>query len=262
MDERSYGLLNLFSQAAQKYSIPQIMKMKYNVKDRGSQPDEYNMCYKKTMTHLASTVGPDWVCFWWKSANIDNYESCVQRISALGQQKPTSDQVAWFGNLNSPLNDVPEYYTRPRLQEIALANPTLLHVQHVPPHNDKIDERVPNYMTLHDMVQKYKYLLDIGGNGYSGRLKFLLFSHRPVFVVDREYIEYFHNLLVPFIHYIPVREDLSDLVDKIRWANANQQKCQEIAEAAYTFATTHLVKDKFLERIRDVYNNLATKGTF
>jgi len=106
------------------------------------------------------------------------------------------------------------------------------------------------------MIRKYKYLLDIGGNGYSGRLKFLLFSNRPVFIVERNYIEYWHNQLIPYVHYIPVREDLSDLLIQIIWAEANPIKCKEITTAAFNFAQNNLTTENFTKRIAEVYQNL------
>lgn len=78
----------------------------------------------------------------------------------------------------------------------------------------------------------YRFLIDIGGNGYSGRLKLLLFSRHPLLIVDRDYIEFFHSSLVPYVHYVPVKMDLSDLLEKARWIRDNYEKRLEIAANA------------------------------
>lgn len=36
----------------------------------------------------------------------------------------------------------------------------------------------------------------------------------------------------PNIHYIPMKQDISDLKEKIEWARANDDKAQEIAKNA------------------------------
>lgn len=36
------------------------------------------------------------------------------------------------------------------------------------------------YISMPDLVRKYSILIDIEDSGYSGRLKYLLLSHRPV----------------------------------------------------------------------------------
>jgi hypothetical protein len=36
-----------------------------------------------------------------------------------------------------------------------------------------------NYISTDQLVSKYSILIDIEGTGYSGRLKHLLWSHRP-----------------------------------------------------------------------------------
>lgn len=41
---------------------------------------------------------------------------------------------------------------------------------------------------------------------------------------DSGYYEHFYNELRPWEHYIPVRADLGDLLDKIRWARSHDEE--------------------------------------
>jgi hypothetical protein len=182
----------------------------------------------------------------------------VLKIIQASDAKPMSSKVGWYGNLTSPLKDVPEYLTRPKLKAIADANSTLLDIIHIAPNRGIIDANIENYMTLEDLVRNYKYLLDIGGNGYSGRLKYLLFSKRPLILVERRYVEYFHDDLLPFVHYIPVKTDLSDLIDKILWIHSNEKVCEQIAENALQFAKTNFTKEKLCQRIMQVYSHIIS----
>jgi len=119
-----------------------------------------------------------------------------------------------------------------------------------------INNNNPNYLSLPDLM-KYKYLIDIGGNGYSGRLKFLLFSKRPLLIVDRNYIEYFHDDLVPYLHYIPVKMDLSDLDEQVNWMISNPEKSLEIANNAFEYAMNNFNLDNLIDRVYHVYKNLT-----
>jgi hypothetical protein len=84
-----------------------------------------------------------------------------------------------------------------------------------------------------ETLATYKYHIDIGGGGgttWSGTLEKLampgvLFHH----VTPTK--DYFHDLLVPYVHYIPVKDDLSDLREKYEWAESHPQQAKQIANA-------------------------------
>lgn len=71
---------------------------------------------------------------------------------------------------------------------------------------------------------KYKYQLNIDGTVAAYRLPYLLAGNSVVFKQDSTYYEHFYSELKPFVHYIPIKRDLSDLVDKIKWAINNDEK--------------------------------------
>ena len=47
-------------------------------------------------------------------------------------------------------------------------------------------------------------------------------------------VPWLYTVLKPFEHYVPVRPDLSDLIERIEWLRANDAKAQKIAEAGRT----------------------------
>lgn len=93
------------------------------------------------------------------------------------------------------------------------------------------------------MVKTYSILIDIEGNGYSGRLKYLLWTLIPLLFVDRPYKEYFFEFLEEWKHYIPVKRDLSDLVEKTELCLLNYSRAQEIAKNAYEFSKKYLTRE-------------------
>jgi len=234
--------------------------MKINCEDRGNENEhvkEYSMCYHRNKPNLEKYCGVDWVFHHWPSANILSYEDTVDEIIMASTSQPIINKVGWYGNLYSPKPDVIEYKTRPLLKKIGDMYPHIFDIIHILPNNGVIDGSIKQYCSLVDLLQ-YRYLIDIGGNGYSGRLKFLLFSKRPLLLVDRNYIEYFHNDLQPYVHYIPVNMDLSNLMEQIGWMQNNDAQCIEIANNAFQYAITHFTEEKLCERIAYVYNHLRS----
>lgn len=61
---------------------------------------------------------------------------------------------------------------------------------------------------------QYKYVFDVDGNGWSGRFKRLITSNSLIFK-STIYPEWFHDRIEPWVHYVPVQTDLSDLHDTL-----------------------------------------------
>jgi len=256
--ERDEAILYFLETYSKKYNNPDGKNIKYNTLDRGNEnpnEKEYSMCYNKSIPELEKYCGPDSVFYHWPSANIHSFETEAEDIMAASKRPYSISKAAWTGNIYSPEEDVIESKTRPLLKKIGDENPDIFDIVHVSPVKGVIDEKSANYSRISDLM-KYKYLIDIGGNGWSGRLKFLLFSNRPILLVDRKYIEYFYNDLIPYEHYIPVKTDLSDLITQVKWADAHPKECERIAKNARNFALQQFTLDKLLERVHYVYGNL------
>lgn len=86
---------------------------------------------------------------------------------------------------------------------------------------------------------KHKYLLDIDGNTFSGRFVPFLHSGSLVFKAT-VFTEYFRDWLQPFVHFVPVELDLSDLEDKVKWALEHDREARQIALNGQKFAEEHL----------------------
>jgi len=104
-------------------------------------------------------------------------------------------------------------------------------------------------MTL-ETLGTYRYHIDLGGGGgttWSGTIEKLglpglLFHH----VTPTK--DYFHDKMVPWVHYIPIKEDLSDLREKFNWAEANPNMAQQISAQATELARW-LGTDKGMEEM-------------
>ena len=96
---------------------------------------------------------------------------------------------------------------------------------------------IGDYVSMSDQA-KYKYHIDLGGGGgttWTGTIQKLalpgvLFHH----VTPTK--DWFHDLLVPWEHYIPIQTDLSDLREKYEWAESHQDEARRISENGTRFA--------------------------
>lgn len=88
---------------------------------------------------------------------------------------------------------------------------------------------------------EYKYQLNIDGSVAAYRFPYLLAGDSLVLKQKSKYYEYFYNDAVPGKHYMPVKSDLSDLVEKITWAKKHDKDALEIAKAARQFARDNLL---------------------
>ncbi|KAF8960655.1 glycosyl transferase family 90-domain-containing protein [Flammula alnicola] len=66
----------------------------------------------------------------------------------------------------------------------------------------------------------YKYVIDVDGNGWSGRFKRLITSNSMIFK-STIYPEWFADRVAPWVHYVPIQVDLSDLHDALLFFRGN-----------------------------------------
>ncbi|KAJ7288454.1 glycosyl transferase family 90-domain-containing protein [Mycena rebaudengoi] len=163
--------------------------------------------------------------------------------------KDKKEQVYWRGMSNGGHISGQNYRKFPRFRLVELARN----------HSDLIDARMTRFAETHctddtcdrdgiikeydiggpmspkEDIYHYKYLLDVDGNTFSGRYFGLLRSGSLVFK-STVFDEYFNEWLRPYVHYIPVQADLSDLVEKIEWAIAHDNEARLIQETGKLWA--------------------------
>ena len=90
---------------------------------------------------------------------------------------------------------------------------------------------------------KYKYQILIDGNtcAYS-RAYWQLFSDCLMFKQTSPNIQWYYRSLLPYVHYVPVAYDLSDLTEKIKWAREHDEEAFKIVQNANDFAQKNLKK--------------------
>jgi hypothetical protein len=107
---------------------------------------------------------------------------------------------------------------------------------------------------------KYKYQIVLDGiqctnPGYAWRL----LSDCCVLKVDSIVFQWFYHDLKPWVHYIPIKQDLSDLVEKILWLQQHDDEAYAIAVNGQKFALEYLKVDDFFEYAKMVLEIYSEK---
>ena len=103
----------------------------------------------------------------------------------------------------------------------------------------------PNELTLsyREQQSKFKYILDIEGFSWSSRLKEILHLDMLIFKVENDYIDFTSQLLEEGKHFISIKRDLSNLENKLNWAQTNDIEAQKIKSDSITFTSKYTNAD-------------------
>mmetsp|Transcript_31424 Transcript_31424/g.94011 ORF Transcript_31424/g.94011 Transcript_31424/m.94011 type:complete len:454 (-) Transcript_31424:285-1646(-) len=87
-----------------------------------------------------------------------------------------------------------------------------------------------------EQMMRCKYLLALPGNDVSTGLKWMLYSDSVVVMPRPRKVTWaMEEFLVPYVHYLPVEEDLSDLRERLEWAREHDDLCRNISMHATHF---------------------------
>ncbi len=88
---------------------------------------------------------------------------------------------------------------------------------------------------------QYKYHIYVDGNvsPYTGS-GWKFFINSLIFKPDSPWTQWYYDALKPFEHYVPVKMDLEDLVEKVQWAISHDVEASRIAKNCRNFALSHI----------------------
>ncbi|XP_020295225.1 KDEL motif-containing protein 1-like isoform X2 [Pseudomyrmex gracilis] len=211
---------------------------------------------------LVLDKGPLYPIFSWCGSEdtrdivMPTYDLTESSLEAMG--RVMLDTLSVQGNTNLPWeNKIEQLFWRGRdsrrerldLIDISRKHPELFNVSitNFFFFRDEMDKYGPaqNQVSLFHFF-KYKYQLNIDGTVAAYRFPYLLAGDSLVFKQESKYYEFFYKELVPGLHYVPVKRDLSDLVDKINWARNHDEDALKIARLARQFSRDNLLPSDIL----------------
>ena len=99
------------------------------------------------------------------------------------------------------------------------------------------------YIPMGDQLA-YAYLPCLDGIvcTYPG-LYYRLLSNSVVLKAESADELWYYRLLKPFVHYVPLASDCSDIVDVVKWSREHDSLCEQIANAATELVRSHLSEE-------------------
>ena len=180
----------------------------------------------------------------WPECGMPDYS---QTVESFVNSRALLAKVGWIGNPSTNpirVKFLEEYGNTPFSEGIAN------HWNRKVPKS--LWKNTPTYLSYQDQVDRWKYLLDMDGVGYSARAKVLLNSPRIVFFVESGYQEWWREFAVPWKHYVPVKHDLSDLETAFNRVENDESLQAFLRENQAGFARTFLSKATALSRVREI----------
>lgn len=96
-----------------------------------------------------------------------------------------------------------------------------------------------------DELLKYKMLVFIEGNDVASGLKWGLYSNSVVMIPKPTVSSWaMEELLEPYVHYIPLKDDLSDMDTQIEWILSHDREAQKIASRGQLWIRDLLFDDQ------------------
>lgn len=159
------------------------------------------------------------------------------------------DKMVWRGRDSNPLRVK-------FVDEIAASYPHLIdanisknQMNYYPSELDRLNDKLLQAGKKVERISffnfwKYKYLLSIDGTVAAYRIPALLAGNSALFLPASPWYEHFYSQLEPWVHFVPVKEDLGDVVQQLLWARKHDAAVKNISRNARLFARDHLTAEQ------------------
>jgi hypothetical protein len=117
-----------------------------------------------------------------------------------------------------------------------------------------------NEIPAEKYYSQYRVAVVLGGNGAAFRTSIHLSTGTAVVLHTFQFEEWFTRFMKPFVHYIPLAEDLSDLNQTMLWVRDNPEEVRNIANRGQEFYEQHLSFERNQEFIYELLYKLALKS--
>ena len=138
----------------------------------------------------------------------------------------------------------------------------------------KIDVRCSYYCQRHKYARtaisrktipnqlQCKFIISLEGNDVASGLKWMVYSNSCVLVPAPTITSWFmEDRLVLYFYYVPIRSDLTDLVNQVNWCFQNLDLCVQIAKNATKYTRTFVDEENervLMHQVLSAYSALVT----
>ena len=261
-ETRNDSTLRLIQNAIARYGVKNFDWVVVNTGDfdRSNVPDA-NHCWVQddqgeafpllaysTSTKQFGNTLPDFVFDHWKQTGLNDYEQTRGALKRFDFPQAATPCLGWRGALTHPSRSI----------LVGLDDKVNFDCELIRWDRSNPDQlTASNFLSFEQQVAQWRYLIDMRGVGYSGRLKLLLSSPRVVFLQERVYEEYFFPHLKAWVHYVPVKEDLSDLQPNLDLLRSRPGMEAEILKNAAEFSQLYLTRDYAIFKMAKLFESLG-----
>lgn len=217
---------------------------------REDQPNSYPLLHKNKLI-LGQSVHPDTL---YTIAVLDRYYLCLNRYTlyhGVHGGIPFHKKIGKIIYAGNPRGDK---YNFTRRRDIEISPREYFKASSAVV---KLNIDCPEQISREDMIN-YKYILDIDGNASTwDATAWKLNSNSVIFKSDSNWAQWFYEDYKPWIHYVPVADDFTDIQEKFNWCEKNQEKCIEIiknAKVLFKEIYSHQNVVKYTESLLDKWN--------
>ena len=192
---------------------------------------------------------------------IDKIE--YHTIDTPWQQK--INKLFWRGRATAGLYDLEHFNKLARIKLTMLSKlyPNYIDAEYVPsaspfPDNQsgKDLQKIYDILLVSDKTVSeeehlhYKYLASIDGNSATGtRVPWIMLSSSVLAKQTSSKIEWFYPALKPYVHYVPIQEDLTDILEQIEWMRSHNKEVLKISQNARNFVKNNLMPEHIDQQI-------------
>lgn len=259
---RNAGLLKIMTRVFENLQEQELIKKEYAIRintadgpSKDKRPNIQNYIEFDTSTECIdeSRLFPDYIFGNWWHIGLKNFDKFTTDIcSNNGIENIKDNRVFWMG-ANQGVRQ------RTRYIELCAANPSNLCGDQMGWTNYG---RTPTkFVSIKDHC-RFKYLIDLTGQGVSGRLKLLPFCARPLFITDRRFWAWSDILIIKQNLHISVNDDLGNLLEKYEWAEQNQEVVFSNSTRLLDFCKDNFVFSKVCDKATQLVAESMKENSF
>jgi Glycosyl transferase family 90 len=189
---------------------------------------------------------------WLQELAYDEDVAAIEHAAAAIPFEQRKEVVKWRGGLSGPTYpdidnclDFPRYHLLLQaVQYPEIVDARLTHFENLAssPAGNALRERIDSwfggvapFMPVADFAA-YKYLISLDGVAASWKRVATILWTGSLLLLQHRWRQFFYPGLVAWEHYVPIANDVSDLVTRVEWLQANPTKAALIARNGREFA--------------------------
>jgi Glycosyl transferase family 90/Sulfotransferase domain len=203
-------------------------------------------------------------------ASTDRYRYLFHEYATKYPLESKVRKVVWRGTLSENRPERLFESIRWRLCETVYQSQSDLFdvgLSKIPKHNHRAENNLTQVGGLKEFIspmenfQNFLAILDMDGNSWSSRFGSLLCYNSVIIKIEPRYVDYFHYDLKPWTHYVPVRDDLSDLFEHVAYVMdpKNADVMNDIIASANQWCAARLHPTQLAHDMVDVFESYVRR---